>query len=54
LSAESTLAAKYSTCASRNALSLAPSDLHSAVQPPVNAFGNQAITTGRPRRSLSR
>jgi hypothetical protein len=28
---------------------LARSDLHSAVHPPVNAFGNQATTTYRPR-----
>src|SRR5262245_33778816 len=36
-------------------LPLAPSDLHSAVQPPVNAFGNHAIATARrPLKSLSR
>ena len=28
-----------------------PSDLHSAVQPPVNAFGNQAIDDGPPRQT---
>src|SRR2546427_230091 len=33
---------------------LVPSDLHSAVHPPVNAFGNHAITTARPSSSLSR
>ena len=49
MSAESTLAAKYATPAARSVASLAPSDRHSAVQPPVNAFGNHASTTRRPR-----
>src|SRR4029077_10373941 len=53
-SAASTLAAKYATFKPRNAASLEPSDLHSLVQPPVNALGNQASTTGRPARSLRR
>src|SRR5262245_51189799 len=36
------------------AVPLVPSDLHSAVHPPVNAFGNHAMTTTRPAKSLSR
>ena len=38
----------------RSSSPLDPSDLHSAVQPPVNAFGNHATTTGRPARSFRR
>jgi hypothetical protein len=45
VSGVSTLAAKYWTSNSRSCASLAPSDRHSIVQPPVNAFGNHASTT---------
>ncbi|HZR23294.1 MAG TPA: hypothetical protein VFA59_06890 [Vicinamibacterales bacterium] len=43
----SVLAAKYATSNVRSASPLARSDWHSAVQPPVKAFGNHATTTGR-------
>jgi len=39
------LMAKYATSNCRIWLPLSRSDLHSAVQPPVNAFGNHASTT---------
>src|SRR6185369_12565481 len=51
---ESTLAAKWLTFIRCNSSPNALSDLHSAVQPPVNAFGNQATTKGRPARSFRR
>jgi hypothetical protein len=41
----SVLAAKYATSNARIWSPLSRSDLHSFVQPPVNAFGNQASTT---------
>jgi hypothetical protein len=41
----SVLAAKYATSYCRIWSPLSRSDLHSFVQPPVNAFGNQASTT---------
>ena len=41
----SVLAAKYATSNSRILSPLSRSDLHSFVQPPVNAFGNHASTT---------
>jgi len=41
----SVLAAKYATSNSRILSPLSRSDLHSFVQPPVKAFGNQASTT---------
>src|SRR6266851_712551 len=53
VSGVSTLAAKYSTLKRRNWSPLVPSDRHSAVQPPVKAFGNHAITTARPRPRIS-
>jgi hypothetical protein len=43
--AVSVLAAKYATSYCRIWSPLSRSDLHSFVQPPVNAFGNQASTT---------
>ena len=49
VSASSTLAAKYTTLEKDRIFSpLSRSDLHSAVQPPVNAFGNQAMMTVLP------
>jgi hypothetical protein len=40
---------KYTTLAKDRMFSpLSRSDLHSAVQPPVNAFGNQAMMTVLP------
>src|SRR5690349_6187525 len=55
VSGASTLAAKYATSYRRSAPPLDPSDLHSAVHPPVNAFGNHATTTAdRPVKSDSR
>jgi hypothetical protein len=47
VSGESALAAKYATLNRRSASPLDLSDLHSAVQPPVNALGNHAMTTAR-------
>src|SRR5262249_43036923 len=44
---------KYDTSSRFKSSSLAPSDRHSAVHPPVNALGNQATTTGRPRVNRS-
>jgi len=43
--AVSVLAAKYATSKPRILSPLSRSDLHSFVQPPVKAFGNQASTT---------
>ena len=54
MNADGLLAAKYAASSRRRSSSLAPSDLHSAVHPPVNALGNQAITTGRPASSFRR
>jgi len=41
----SVLVAKYATSNPRILSPLSRSDLHSFVQPPVNALGNQASTT---------
>src|SRR5687768_5777955 len=49
----SVLTAKYATSYARIAWPPSLSDLHSLVQPPVNALGNQASTTLRPRSSDS-
>src|SRR5688500_2536328 len=54
VSRSSVLAMNQATSNCRTASPLARSHLHSAVHPPVNAFGNHASTTVRPRRSLSR
>ena len=45
VSTVSQLAVKKATSNSRRALPFSRNDLHSSVQPPVKAFGYQAMTT---------
>lgn len=55
VSTESQLAANTATSKPRSAACVNPIDRHSRVHPPVNAFGNQAITTAdRPVKSDKR
>jgi hypothetical protein len=53
-SSVSTLTMKYAVSNFRMSPPLSRSELHSAVQPPVNAFGNHASTTHFPFKSLLR